>query len=68
LDPVNRETFLMVRADRDQLIEIARLLDTGEIRPGVAAVFPLGQAQQAYAWAAQGHLRGKVVLQVANEQ
>ncbi len=64
-DPVDRDTFLMVHADRRQLMEIARLLDSGEIRPRVGDVFPLSQARQAYERALQGNLRGKVALQVA---
>ena len=64
-DQVDRDTFLMVHSDRAQLIEIARLLDAEEIRPLVAGVFPLPQARQAYERAFQGHLQGKIVLEVA---
>jgi NADPH:quinone reductase-like Zn-dependent oxidoreductase len=65
-DPVDQATFLMVHADRTQLLELAHLLDAGEIRPLVAGVFPLAQVRQAYEQALQGHLRGKFVLQVVN--
>jgi NADPH:quinone reductase-like Zn-dependent oxidoreductase len=67
-DPSERDTFFLVRADRRQLMEIARLLDTGELRSFVAGVFPLAQATQAYARAAQGHLRGKIVLDVTKQK
>ncbi len=60
----DRDTFLLVRADPGQLTELARLLDSGEIRPIVAGVFPLDQARQAYERASAGHLRGKVVLKI----
>jgi NADPH:quinone reductase-like Zn-dependent oxidoreductase len=65
-DSVDRATFLMVHADQKQLREIARRFEAEEIRPVVAAVFPLVQAHRAYERAAERHLRGKVVLQVAN--
>jgi NADPH:quinone reductase-like Zn-dependent oxidoreductase len=63
-DQLDRNTFLMVRADSRQLTEMARLLDAGKIQPVVAAVFPLREARQAYERALQGHLQGKVVLEV----
>ncbi len=57
-DPVEQATFLMVHADRTQLIDLAHLLNPGEIRPLVAGVFPLALARLAYEQALQGHLRG----------
>ncbi len=68
MDPGVRDTFFLVRTDRRQLVEIARLLDTGELRSFVAGVFPLAGAPEAYARAAQGHLRGKIVLEVTKEK
>jgi NADPH:quinone reductase-like Zn-dependent oxidoreductase len=67
-DPPLHDTFFLVRADQRQLVEIARLLDAGELRSFVAWVFPLAQATQAYARAAQGHLRGKIVLEVTQQK
>jgi NADPH:quinone reductase-like Zn-dependent oxidoreductase len=67
-DPGVRDTYFLVRADRRQLVEIARLLDAGELRSFVAGIFPLAQATQAYARAAQGHLRGKIVLEVTKQK
>jgi NADPH:quinone reductase-like Zn-dependent oxidoreductase len=63
-DQRDRDTFLMVHADSRQLTEIARLLDAGKIQPAVTAIFPLREARQAYERALQGHLQGKVVLEV----
>src|SRR5262249_46787826 len=62
-DPRVREAFFIVQANRAQLAEIARLIDAGQLRPVVDAVFPLAQARQAY-----GHkpAHGKVVLDVAD--
>ncbi len=63
-DPRVRAAFFIVEPSRAQLREIARLLDGGELRPIVAAVFPLAEARQAYASAQRGGLRGKIVLRV----
>ena len=48
--------------NREQLGEIARLIDEGRLRPVVDAEFPLAQARRAYEHRAT---RGKVVLAVA---
>jgi NADPH:quinone reductase-like Zn-dependent oxidoreductase len=63
-DAREREAFLIVRPDRQQLNEIARLIDAGQLRPAVDRVFPLAQARQAFA---HKPARGKVVLSVAEE-
>jgi NADPH:quinone reductase-like Zn-dependent oxidoreductase len=64
-DQRDRDTFLMVHADSRQLTEMARLLDAGKIKAVVAAVFPLHEARQAYERAQEGHLQGKVVLEIS---
>jgi NADPH:quinone reductase-like Zn-dependent oxidoreductase len=56
-----KEAFFIVEPNRTQLIEIARLIDAGNIRPIVDAVFPLAQARNAYE---HKPIRGKVVLRV----
>jgi NADPH:quinone reductase-like Zn-dependent oxidoreductase len=61
-DPRMREAFFIVQANRAQLAEIARLLDAGQLRPVVDAVFPLAQARQAYE---HKPAHGKVALDVA---
>jgi NADPH:quinone reductase-like Zn-dependent oxidoreductase len=61
-DPRTRAAFFIVRADREQLGAIARLIDEGRLRPVVNAVFPLAEARRAYEHRAA---RGKVVLSVA---
>jgi NADPH:quinone reductase-like Zn-dependent oxidoreductase len=59
-----RAVFFIVEPDRQQLIEVGRLIDTEQLRPLVAAVYPLEQARAAYARAQGGRMRGKIVLQV----
>ena len=62
--PRVREAFFIVHPDQAQLRGLARLLDAGLLRPQVGAVFSLAQARAAYLRAHQGHIRGKLVLQV----
>ncbi|HEX5459521.1 MAG TPA: NADP-dependent oxidoreductase [Steroidobacteraceae bacterium] len=50
--------------DRDELIEIGRLIDEGRVHPHVSAVFELEEAAQAQAQLEQRHAQGKVVLQM----
>ena len=62
-----RFIWFIVEPNREQLVHIGALIDAGQLRPVIDAVFPLAQARQAYEQAAQGHTRGKVVLRVADE-
>jgi NADPH:quinone reductase-like Zn-dependent oxidoreductase len=48
---------------RSQLIELARLVDEGHLRPQVGAVYPLAQAAEAYSAKAGGGIPGRIVLQ-----
>lgn len=54
-----------VRSSGEQLAELAVLFDAGRLRVGIDSVFPLNAAAQAHTHAEQGHLQGKIVLQVA---
>jgi NADPH:quinone reductase-like Zn-dependent oxidoreductase len=45
------------------LAELAELIAAGQLEIPVAAVFPLARVQDAYRRLAQGHLRGKIVLE-----
>jgi NADPH:quinone reductase-like Zn-dependent oxidoreductase len=58
--------FFVVEPNRDELIQIARLIDDGIVHTVVSEVFPLTQARAAYAQGLAGHNRGKVVLRVAD--
>jgi NADPH:quinone reductase-like Zn-dependent oxidoreductase len=59
-----KEAFFIVAPKREQLMELARLIDAGTIRPIVGAVFPLEKAAQAY-FPQKRPSRGKAVLQVS---
>ena len=61
-----RGVFFIVEPSRPQLVELARLIDEGRVRPVLEAVFPLAQARAAFERGLSGHHRGKIVLQVAS--
>ncbi len=48
-----------------QLAEIAALADAGKVKPSVERVFPLAETREAQEVSQGGHVRGKIVLQVA---
>jgi NADPH:quinone reductase-like Zn-dependent oxidoreductase len=58
-----REVFFIQESNRAQLIELARLVDEGHLRPQVGAVYPLAQAAKAYGAKAAGGIPGRIVLQ-----
>ena len=58
-----REIFFIQESNRAQLIELARLIDEGHLRPQVGAVYPLAEGARAYAAKAAGGIPGRVVLQ-----
>jgi len=56
-----------VRSNGAQLAEIAPLLSNGTIRVAIDSEFPLADARKAHERAATGHIRGKIVLTVAED-
>ena len=61
-DNGRRAIWFIVKQDREQLREIGRLIDAGQLRPIVSAELPLARGQEAYG--PKGHRSGpgKVVL------
>jgi NADPH:quinone reductase-like Zn-dependent oxidoreductase len=59
-----RAAHTFVRANLDQLNEIAKLVDSGKLQITIEKVFPLAEARAAQELNAQGHTRGKIVLRV----
>jgi NADPH:quinone reductase-like Zn-dependent oxidoreductase len=55
-------SFLFMRANGDQLSEIASLIDKGIIRPVVDRVFPFASTKEAMAYVDAGRAKGKVVV------
>jgi len=58
---ITGESFA-AQGGRQRLEALARLVDAGQLRPQVEAVFPLEQVREALARVAGRHTRGKVVL------
>jgi NADPH:quinone reductase-like Zn-dependent oxidoreductase len=58
-----RTVIFIQESSRAQLIELARLVDEGHLRPQVGAVYPLAQAVEAYGAKAAGGIPGRIVLQ-----
>lgn len=55
---------LAARRNGDDLAELARRIDAGEVRPVVDEVFPFERAAEAVARLESGNVRGKVVISV----
>jgi NADPH:quinone reductase-like Zn-dependent oxidoreductase len=62
--PPNGGTYYLVESNRAELDELTRLADAGELRPAIDSVYPLEEAQAAFARSMARGKRGKVVLQV----
>jgi NADPH:quinone reductase-like Zn-dependent oxidoreductase len=57
------EIFFIQESNRAQLIELARLVDEGHLRPQVGGVYPLAEGAEAYGAKAAGGVAGRIVLQ-----
>ena len=60
-DERTKQAFFIVEANRAQLVEVARLTDSGAIRAEVGGAFPLEEARAAYQYKPRN---GKAVLRV----
>jgi len=63
----SRDAFMLVRADAQQLAEIAKMIDAGQLRVFVAAVYPLEETKAAFARAERGKMQGKIALSIADD-
>jgi NADPH:quinone reductase-like Zn-dependent oxidoreductase len=59
-----RCAHVFVQPNVEQLNEIARLVDSGKLKPIVEKVFPLWEARAAQELSATGHVRGKIVIRI----
>ena len=57
-------SFLFMKANGDQLREIATIVDSGAIRPVVDRVFPFTATREAMAYVETGRAKGKVVVKI----
>ena len=60
-----RSAVISAQADTSVLGEIAKLIDSGQLKPIVETVLPLSEARKAHELNESGHARGKIVLRVA---
>jgi len=59
--------YFVVEPNRDQLVEVSRLVDSGDVRPAIDSVFPLANARAAFERSLTAGKHGKVVLSVVDE-
>jgi NADPH:quinone reductase-like Zn-dependent oxidoreductase len=59
--------FFIVEPNADQLAQLSRLADAGDLRVLVDMTFPLDRAQDAFDRLQSGNAVGKVVLTVHDE-
>ena len=62
-----RSVYFVVRPDGTQLRELARLIDNGQLRPVVSAVFELGELPYAFLAKRGDRPPGKVVISIGRE-
>jgi NADPH:quinone reductase-like Zn-dependent oxidoreductase len=63
-DERTKRAFFIVEPNQQQLVEIGKLLDSGDLRPVVDTVLPLSNASDAYTGKAERKGRGKLVVAV----
>lgn len=59
--------YFVVEPSRDQLLELARLADSGDLRVEIDSVFPLSEARTAFERSLVRGKRGKVVLRISDD-
>jgi NADPH:quinone reductase-like Zn-dependent oxidoreductase len=62
-----KATYFVVEPSREQLVQLAGVVDQGRVRPMIDSVFPLADARAAFERVMMPGKRGKVVLQVADD-
>lgn len=54
-------------ATTDDLVELGRLIEAGQVRPVVDRVYPFSETAAAFGYLDQGHARGKVIISVGSD-
>jgi NADPH:quinone reductase-like Zn-dependent oxidoreductase len=55
-------------AQRRLVVEIAKLIDSGELKLTIDRILPLSEVRRAHELSKSGHTRGKIVLRVKEEK
>jgi NADPH:quinone reductase-like Zn-dependent oxidoreductase len=66
-EPPGAGTYFVVEPNREQLIELARLIDDGGLRVAIDSTFALSDARAAFERSLTSGKHGKVVIRVAGE-
>jgi NADPH:quinone reductase-like Zn-dependent oxidoreductase len=67
-EPPSDGTYFVVEPNREQLIELAHLVGTDELRVAIDSTFALSDAAAAFERSLESGKRGKVVIQVVGER
>ena len=49
-----------------KVVEIAKIIDSGQLAPVINRILPLSEARRAQELSQSGHVHGKIVLRVVN--
>jgi NADPH:quinone reductase-like Zn-dependent oxidoreductase len=66
-EPPGAGMYFVVEPSREQLVELACLVDSGELRVVIDSAFPLSEAAAAFERSLASGKHGKVVIRVAGE-
>lgn len=64
---MRKQNCLQTNQRQKWLAEIAQLIDDGKVKVFVNKVFPLEQVAEAHRESETWHVRGKLVLEIRNE-
>jgi NADPH:quinone reductase-like Zn-dependent oxidoreductase len=67
-EPPGEGSYFVVEPNRAQLIELAKLLDSGQLRVAIDSTFPLAQAVAAYERSLAPGKHGKVVIEITHDK
>lgn len=59
--------YFIVEPNSEELVELAKLIDNGNLYPSIAEVFPLANARQAFERSLSPHTAGKIVLRISDD-
>jgi NADPH:quinone reductase-like Zn-dependent oxidoreductase len=65
-EPPGDGVYFVVAPNREELAELARLIDAGRLRPAIDSVYTLEDARAAFERSMEHGKRGKVVLRIAD--
>jgi NADPH:quinone reductase-like Zn-dependent oxidoreductase len=60
-----KRAFFIVEPRHDHLVEVAKLIDAGDLRPVVDTVVPFSEAPKAFSGDREKHGRRKLVVEIA---